>query len=118
MTLEPMNEWILVRVLPEPASNGLLVLPSEPAVCRAEVLKVGPGKLTKTGGRIPVDVRPGEVVTFLRWHLEHQQGQQLKPRLEELGADLGLIKQDDILVVIGPGEKVKIEHNPDWQNQR
>lgn len=109
MSLRPHNDWILVRTEPLPERSGSLFLPDKGRVYTAEVLAVGPGKLTKKGVRTPPQVRPGERIAFLRWHLEHQQGKQVVSVLEELGADLALIKEPDILFVVPTGETVRIE---------
>ena len=48
-------------------------------------------------------VKEGDRITFLRWHQEHRPGKAnaevLKKMSAELGEDLTLIRQNDILFV-------------------
>jgi len=92
-------------------------LPSKGHVYTATVLAVGPGTEIALDHHhpekkrfIPTEVRPGERVTFLRWTVESQQGQAVRVAFEELGADLALIKERDILFVLElePDEKVEL----------
>jgi co-chaperonin GroES (HSP10) len=102
MNLRPLNDWIVVRVKPleEKVQNGIIILKESTAqtIQEGEVLRVGPGRRNrKTGERIPVGVGPGAKVAFFRWNREHQQGQQLTRVLSEMGENLGLLREADIL---------------------
>ena len=66
MTVRPLNDRILVKRLPLPEQDGLIIAPEigrEPSF-RGKVVSVGPGKRGKHAQRIPCDVLPGDVVLF------------------------------------------------------
>lgn len=113
----PMNDWVLIRMDPLPEKLGSIVLPSKGHVRTATVLDVGPGADISLDHNKPeakrfitTDVKVGEKIAFLRWAVESQQGTQLASTFEELGADIALIKERDILFVmeLEPGEKVEL----------
>jgi co-chaperonin GroES (HSP10) len=101
MDIEPRQDCVLVKLDPlkDETRNGIIVMKDTTAqrVMTGTVLKVGSGKLSNKGVRIPVGVEPGERIAFFRWNLEHQQGKQITRALEELGEDIGLIRAPDIL---------------------
>lgn len=112
----PINDWVLVRMDPLPKKIGGIFLPNEGHIYTATVLAAGPGvELVIDHQRpdkkrfIPTEVRPGERIAFLRWAVESQGG-ALRSTLAELGADIALIKERDILFVLelDPGEKVEL----------
>jgi hypothetical protein len=98
--LVPVNDWVLVRTDPLPEKQGSIFLPQKGLVYTATVLAIGP--------KVKSDLKKGEKVAFIRWHLEHQQAKQTKEVLEELGADFGLVKERDILFAFDAKEKVEI----------
>lgn len=113
----PMNDWVLVRLDPLPEKLGSILLPSKGHIYTATVLSVGPGaEIPLDHNRpekkrfFPTDVRAGEKVVFLRWAVEGRQGKAVRSTFEELGADIALIKERDILFVmeLAPGEKVEL----------
>lgn len=95
-----LHDWILVEVDPDKKQEGLIFLPHGQVVRTATVKDVGPGRALPTGARAPVGVAPGDRVAFRREHLEHQQGKQMLEVLQELGDNLGLLREPDILYVI------------------
>jgi hypothetical protein len=112
-----MNDWVLIRTDPLPERRGSILLPNKGEIYTATVLSVGKGAEipldhNQPGKKIyiPTDVKPGEKVAFLRWAIESQQGKALGGTFEELGADIALIKERDILFVLElePGEKVEL----------
>jgi hypothetical protein len=112
-----MNDWVLVRLDPLPEKLGSILLPSKGHIYTATVLSAGPGaEIPLDHNRpekkrfFPIDVRAGEKVAFLRWAVEGQQGKAVRSTFEELGADIALIKERDILFVmeLAPGEKVEL----------
>lgn len=114
---QPKNDWILVRTDPLPEQKGGILLPKKGDVYTATVLATGRGAVIPLDHNkpdekrfIPTDVKPGERVAFLRWTIESQQGKQVASTFEELGADIALIKERDILFVLElePGEKVEL----------
>lgn len=61
MRVQPLDDRLLVRQLEEPYSS-CIILTDRGASTFAEVLAVGPGRRTKSGHRIPLQVKPGDVV--------------------------------------------------------
>lgn len=108
MDVRPMNDWVLVRVDPMAKTIGSIVIPdafSARDTHTATVLKVGPGKVLPNGVRRPLEVEVGDRVCFHRWNLEHKSGQAVGHVLEEVGPDVALVKESDILFVWPPGEE-------------
>lgn len=112
---QPKNDWVLVRTDALAEKHGSIILPGKGSIYTATVLAVGPGTEIPIDHNkpeekrfIPTDVKPGEMVAFLRWTIESQQGKAVKSTFEELGADIALIKERDILFVmeLEPDEKV------------
>lgn len=106
MHIRPMNDWVLVRVDPAPATIGTIIVPDTATVHgirTATVVDVGSGKLT-VSGRLEMSVRVGERVCFHRWNLEHKNGQAIMHVLSDLGPDYGLIREGDVLVAWPPNE--------------
>jgi chaperonin GroES len=68
-TLRPMNDRVLVRRLPEPPISALIIIPevAQPDSMLGEVVAVGPGKRLPTGERLPLDVKPGDLVRWGPW---------------------------------------------------
>lgn len=66
----PIGDRVLVRLLEPPKTIGLIHVPDEAQERmasedpRAVVVRVGPGMLTKKGGRWPIDVHEGETVIY------------------------------------------------------
>jgi chaperonin GroES len=66
-TIRPLGDYLLLRPLAKPGMAGNLYLPDTKSIeekngTRCEVLAVGPGRLTQSGDRIPVEVRVGDTV--------------------------------------------------------
>jgi|HigsolmetaAR202D_1030399.scaffolds.fasta_scaffold01603_25 co-chaperonin GroES (HSP10) len=104
MNIQPLSDWILVKFEPLEKRSSLIELPgqNESAVRKGVVKIVGPGRrLPNSERRAPMDVEVGDKIVFLRWHQEHRPGKQISETLrrksEELGEDLCLIRQSDIL---------------------
>jgi chaperonin GroES len=66
MNIRPLNDRVLVRRIPEPEAQTYIVRPESAQVPSTwgQVVAVGPGKMSKKGWRVPVGVKPGEVVIF------------------------------------------------------
>ncbi|MGH9404409.1 MAG: co-chaperone GroES [Terriglobia bacterium] len=84
--LNPTDDGVLVRVLPK---RYVIFLGKEDYQI-GEVVAVGPGKRGKRGSRIPLDVKPGDVVAFGNFHKAEYK-------------DYVLISEGQILVVLGAG---------------
>jgi chaperonin GroES len=66
---QPLDDRILVERIDEDDTASIIIVPELAAVPsrKAVVVACGPGKRTGSGGRIPVDVRPGDIVVFGRF---------------------------------------------------
>jgi co-chaperonin GroES (HSP10) len=77
-SIKPLNNNVLVRIIPPKETIGSTKL-IKPASFKDEesfqfpvgrVLAVGPGsRATKTGERIPIDIRVGDII-FIRKHMK------------------------------------------------
>lgn len=114
---KPMNDWVLIKTDPLPEQRGSILLPNKGEIYTATVLAVGPGAEIQLDHSkpdekryIPTSVKPGEKVAFLRWVIENLQNRAMRSTLEDLGADIALIKERDILFIleIPPGEKIEL----------
>lgn len=94
--IRPLNDWILVKLMPIEHQVGSIFLPEGVDFRKATVISTGPGAENKKGKRMPTGVEPGEHVLFNRAHGEHKQGKQL---IRELGEDMLLLQPEDILLV-------------------
>jgi chaperonin GroES len=70
MKLEPLNNFILIEpAKPNPVTAGGIHLPDaaikDPD--RGTVLAVGPGRISKEGVRLPVNLKPGDEIMYDRW---------------------------------------------------
>lgn len=108
MRLRPLLDWIVVQLDPIPTHEGSILLVHGARVRTARVRAVGPGRKLSNGQTAPPDVHPGDKVAFFREHLEHQQGKTLMHTLEDLGENIGLIREPDVLFVIPEGVDVKV----------
>ncbi len=98
--LRLLHDWILIELDPIIEREGALFLLHGQAVRTATVQRVGPGRALPTGARSPVGVVPGDRIAFRREHLEHKPGKQLLAVLQDLGENLGLLREPDILYVM------------------
>lgn len=108
MLVHLLNDWVLVRTDPMPQAIGSIIMPDSVGAQdtrTATVLQVGPGKELPDGSRHPLDVQVGDRVCFHRWNLEHKNGQAIGHVLEEMGQDIALIKEQDVLFVWPAGEE-------------
>ena len=100
MNLKPLNDRIIIR---REASNdksaGGIIIPeaAKQKPQRGTILAVGPGKLNKkTGARIPLDLKVGDVVLFTSW-----AGDEFKDRAATAVGDILLMHEGDVLCVMG-----------------
>ncbi len=65
--IRPLHDYVLLRrAKAESQTPGGIIIPddAQERPQRGEVLAVGPGRLLENGVRVPVDVKPGDVVLF------------------------------------------------------
>lgn len=115
MDLQPLHDWLVVKAAPLDKRSSIIELAgqNESAIRKGEVVAVGPGRRSsKTGEHLPVGVGVGEKIVFLRWHHEHRPGKAqiaaLARHSEELGADLCMVRENDILFAYSGEVKVDI----------
>lgn len=77
--LQPVNDWLLVRVAVEGQTPGGLYLPEnyQDETPRAEVVAVGPGRQLINGGHEPCCAAPGETVMLQGNGVVIDQGRRL-----------------------------------------
>ena len=95
MKLRPLHDRVVVKRLEEEKkSAGGIIIPDQAAEkpLKAEVLAVGPGKRTDDGKLQAPDVKKGDVVLIGKY-----SGTEVKID----GQDLVVLREDDILAVIG-----------------
>lgn len=104
MTFRPLNNWVLVKLDPEPPAvyNGGTIIMMHPALIRqGSVVRVGPGRTFSDGVYKHTELKVGERVAFLSAVLDTKQGHQIEGTLSEGEA---LIREDDVLFVIEEGD--------------
>lgn len=95
MKIKPLADRVVIkRFEADEKTAGGILLPdtarNKPQ--KGKVLSVGPGKLSKDGKYLPLDVKEGDTVLFTNWAGdEFKQGQ---------GDDILLMRADDILAII------------------
>ena len=94
MNVRPLHDRIIVQRLDEGEQNvGGIIIPdsAKEKPQQGKILAVGDGKVTEEGKRIPMDVRPGNVILFGKY-----SGQDIKID----GEDYLIVKEDEVLAVI------------------
>ena len=94
--VRPLSDRILIHIdRPETKSRGGIFIPerAKERPTKGTVLATGPGKLnTETGARLPLLVKPGDRVLFLKWGGD---------RVSETGdSDYTMLPEADILAVL------------------
>lgn len=93
MKLRPLHDRVIVKRLEEEKkSAGGIIIPDQAAEkpLKAEVVAVGPGKITDDGKRQAPEVKAGDTVLIGKY-----SGTEVKVD----GADLVVLREDDILAV-------------------
>lgn len=91
LAFTPVEDRLLVRPADsESVSAGGIVLPdnAQERPQRGEVIAVGPGKLSKTGARLPMPVAAGDEVIY---------GKYAGNEIEIAGQEYKVLRADDIL---------------------
>jgi len=95
MQIKPLADRVVIkRFEAEEKTAGGILLPdtAKNKPQKGTVLAVGPGKLSKDGKRVPLDVKEGDVVLFTNW-----AGDEFK---QSRGDDVLLMRGEDILAVL------------------
>jgi chaperonin GroES len=96
MKLHPLGDKVVVkRFEAETKTTGGILLPdtAKDKPQRGEVISVGPGKLSKTGDRTPLQVKVGDKVLFTAW-----AGNEYKE--SSTGDEYLIMSEDEILAVL------------------
>lgn len=94
MNIRPLHDRVLVKRLEtEEQVRGGIIIPdtAKEKPQEAEVIAVGPGKLTEDGKRSPMDVKEGDKVLMGKY-----SGSEIKID----GNDFVILREDEILAVI------------------
>jgi chaperonin GroES len=95
MEIKPLGDRVVVRreEATETTSGGI-ILPdtAKNKPQRGKVLAVGPGKLSKDGKWVPLDVKVGDTVLFTSW-----AGDEFKTPARD---EVLLMRADDIMAVV------------------
>ena len=94
MNVRPLHDRIIVQRLEEGEQQiGGIIIPdsAKEKPQQGKVLAVGNGKINDEGTRIPLDVKPGNLILFGKY-----SGQEIK--LD--GQEYLIVKEDEVLAVI------------------
>ncbi len=93
--LQPLGDRVVIRrEESESVTAGGIVLPdsAKDKPARGKIVAVGEGRMTKTGSRVPLQVKVGDRVLFSSYSGEgfkHNDGELLLMREEEILAIIG-----------------------------
>ncbi len=99
MNIRPLHDRVLVkRSEAQEQIRGGIIIPdtAKEKPQEAEVIAVGPGKLTDDGKRSPMDVQTGDRILMGKY-----SGSEIK--IDD--TDYVILREDEILAVIGNGKK-------------
>lgn len=95
MNLRPLSDRVVVRRMEEEKTTvGGILLPdsAKEKPAKGEILAVGEGKRSDNGTIIPMSVKVGDNVLFGKY-----AGQEVKVD----GADVLVMREDDIIAILG-----------------
>ena len=92
MTLEPIGDNIVVKIIAEPKTEGGVYLPdgASSGSCKGEVTSVGPGRF-QDGQRVAMQFRVGDIVLVKRYS-------DVKVRLD--GSDYLVVHETSVLGIL------------------
>jgi chaperonin GroES len=99
VNIRPLHDRVLVkRIELQEQVRGGIIIPdtAKEKPQEAEVVAVGPGKLSDEGKRTPLEVQPGDRVLMGKY-----SGSEIK--IDDM--DYVICREDEILAVIGNGNK-------------
>ena len=94
MKLIPTEDRVLIKRLEEQeVTKGGIIIPdtAKEKPARGRIIAVGPGKIDKNGHKIPMTVKPGQVVLFGKY-----SGNDIRVDDE----DHLVVREDDIMGII------------------
>ena len=97
--LKPLGQRIICKdVTSENTKIGDIILPDSVKEQAAEVIAVGPGRVTNCGVRVPVDVKVGDRVMFDKWS---------RALIRVDGEELVSVSESDVMLVLEPEPEQK-----------
>ena len=103
--LRPRDNWVLVEECDESVSPAGLHIPdtAEREFLTCKVLAVGPGVITESAQRVPIDIKPGEMVIARKLTMEQTRGMGPRHVMKANDERQYLIEASFILAVIEDG---------------
>ena len=95
MNVKPLADRLLVKRLDEAeAQKGGIIIPdtAKEKPLKAEVVAVGPGRMTEEGKRIVMDVKKGDKILIGKY-----SGTEVKIE----GDEFVILREDDVLAIVG-----------------
>src|SRR5437667_10824595 len=111
MNVRPLHDRIIVQRLDEGEQKiGGIIIPdtAKEKPQQGKVIAVGAGKVTEEGKRIALDVKAGDRILFGKY-----SGQEI--RLD--GEDYLIMREDEVLGVVGAGVQQAKQKERSWQNR-
>jgi len=97
MDVRPLHDRIIVRRLVEgEQKSGAIIIPdsAKEKPQRGEVIAAGNGKVKDDGKRVPLDVKPGDLILF---------GKYTSQEVKLEGEEYLIMREDDVLAVTVDG---------------
>jgi chaperonin GroES len=95
MNVKPLADRLLVKRVDEVESKkGGIIIPdtAKEKPLKAEVMAVGPGRMTEDGKRITMDVKKGDKILIGKY-----SGTEIKIE----GDEFVILREDDVLAIVG-----------------
>ena len=103
MDIRPLHDRLIVRRLEEGEQHvGGIIIPdtAKEKPQRGTVIAAGNGKVIDDGTRVPLDVKVGDVILF---------GKYTSPEVKLNGEEYLIMREDEVLAVIGGGTTTKTQ---------
>jgi len=103
MDIRPLHDRLIVRRLEEGEQHvGGIIIPdtAKEKPQRGTVIAAGNGKVNDDGTRVPLDVKAGDGILF---------GKYTSPEVKLNGEEYLIMREDEVLAVIGGGGTTKTQ---------
>ena len=103
MDIRPLHDRLIVRRLEEGEQHvGGIIIPdtAKEKPQRGTVIAAGNGKVNDDGTRVPLDVKVSDVILF---------GKYTSPEVKLNGEEYLIMREDEVLAVIGGGGTTKTQ---------
>jgi chaperonin GroES len=98
MDVRPLHDRIIVRRLEEgEQKSGGIIIPdtAKEKPQRGTVIATGSGKVMDDGKRVPLDVKPGDLILF---------GKYTSQEVKLEGEEYLIMREDEVLAIVDGGE--------------